>query len=63
MRSLFAVLCMILFLSACEKKNPNTEPPAPYNEKAVDSHRFDGGDTDPYVRKGDKAEAAPAKAE
>jgi hypothetical protein len=63
MRRLFALLCMVMLLSACEKKNPNLEPPPPASDKQVDHHHFDGGETDPYARKGDKAEAAAAKAE
>ena len=67
MRRFVALLGLILLLSACEKKNPNLEPPAPYDGKMVGHHKFDGGESDPYQRKGGEggegAEAAPAKSE
>ena len=67
MRRLLVLLGLVLLLPACEKKNPNYEPPPPYDAKVVDNHRFDGGATDPYQHQGgsesgeSSSDAAPAK--
>jgi hypothetical protein len=54
MRRLAALLMfLVLALNACAKKNPNTEPPPPYDGGVVGHHRFDGGSTDPYSKSKD----------
>lgn len=69
-RALFglALLAGLFLMSAC-KGNPhdNTRPPDPYPTGPVKNHRFDGGETDPYVDPGDRGgggsggeKAAPA---
>jgi hypothetical protein len=54
MRRIAALLMFLaLAMNACEKKNPNTEPPPPYDGNTVGSHKFDGGSTDPYSKSKD----------
>jgi hypothetical protein len=66
MRRLAALLLLLsLALNACEKKNPNYDPPPPYDDSAVGTHKFDGGATDPYAKgtdggdSGDSSDQAP----
>jgi hypothetical protein len=60
-RALFglAVLACLFLLSAC-KDNPhdNYRPPDPYPDTPVKNHRFDGGETNPYVDPGDHSGGA-----
>ena len=65
-----ALLAGLAALGAC-KANPhdNARPPAPdpASEKPVMNHRFDGGESSPYLRPGEKQGGgeggeAPAKA-
>ena len=53
MRRLAALtLVVMILLNGCEKKNPNYEPPAPYDGRVVGHHKFDGGGSDPYGKGG-----------
>ena len=54
----FAMLLGLAFLSACKKErhDDNARPPAPSSDKAVQNHRFDGGESNPYNRPGEKDE-------
>jgi hypothetical protein len=62
MRRLAALLIILaLALSACEKKNPNTDPPPPYDGRTVGHHKFDGGGTDPYGKSSEGSEGGEGK--
>jgi len=52
-----ALLLGSALLSSC-KENPhdNARPPAPSSDKAVQTHRFDGGESNPYNKPGEKDE-------
>ena len=58
MRRLAALLFLsALALSACsEKKNPNYDPPPPYDGRTVGHHKFDGGSSDPYGKSSEGGE-------
>lgn len=49
-----ALLASLSILGAC-KENPhdNARPPAPASNEPVQNHRFDGGETDPYLKPGE----------
>lgn len=51
MRRLAAILLVLsLALAACGKKNPNTDPPPPFDPKPASHHKFDGGASDPHTK-------------
>jgi hypothetical protein len=51
------IALMSLGLGACEKKNPNYDPPPPYDGKPASHHKFDGGATDPHSKPAEGGEA------
>jgi hypothetical protein len=62
MRRLLALLLLLMLaLNACEKKNPNTDPPPPYDGRVVQHHKFDGGGTDPYGKSSEGEGGGEAK--
>jgi len=60
----FATLALLAaFAGGCkENHHDNSRPPAPSSDSPVQNHRFDGGESDPYVRPGGDAEAPAEKA-
>lgn len=60
-RLLYLLIFASLALTACEKKNPNTEPAPPYDGRTVGHHKFDGGGTDPYGKSTEGGEGGESK--
>ena len=69
LRPIAAIVLMLgsaVLASYKENHHDNARPPAPSSDKAVQNHRFDGAETNPYNRPGEKdgdAEGGEAKAE
>ncbi len=54
--ALLTLTASLALMSACSKPNPhdNARPPDPSTDKAVQNHRFDGGESDPYFKPGEQ---------
>ncbi len=55
MKALAILGLALLSLSACTKENPhdNTRVPVASSNEPVSNHRFDGGESDPYLKPGE----------
>jgi hypothetical protein len=53
-----SLILTLACLAGCEKHNEhdNTRPPEAFSSEPVQNHRFDGGETNPYLRPGEGGE-------